>query len=104
LLEDYFKDLQNKLDTVDPLCIYNMDEIGIFFELTNDFTIEVKGKRCIGNITYGKSKERVTVMLTASSDGRLLPPLFIFKAQKPRGKSYKDDPLTGKNYPIFQNC
>lgn len=69
-----------------------MDEIGVFFEMEHDYTIEVKGKKHVGKFSSGKDKERVTVVVTACSDGRLLPPLFIFKASKPRNKTFKDDP------------
>ena len=88
----YFRELQLHIVNKNPLHIYNMDEIGLFFEMQNNFTLEVKGKKHIGQWSSGKDKERVTIMVTACSDGILLPPLFVFKTTEPRNKTFKDDP------------
>lgn len=89
-LNAYFTDLNNTLDTQKPAVVYNMDETAVFFELSSNHTFEVKGKKIVGKFSSGKDKERVTLIITASSTGYLLPPVLIFKASKPRTKTYKD--------------
>jgi len=46
----------------------------------------------LAKITSGKSKERVTIIVNAYDDGRLLPPFSIFKTSKPGNKTFKDVP------------
>lgn len=61
--------------------IFNCDETGLFFRALPDKTLSTKGSKCFG----GKcSKERLTVMLCASSTGEKLKPLVIGTAKKPR--------------------
>ena len=76
-LTSYFKDLKLKMDTLNPKFVYNMDEVRIFFEIEKNHSLEIKGKKTVGKITSGKSKERVTVVMTACSNGTLFPP-FLF--------------------------
>ena len=91
-LESYFKELNEYIEAKKPTKIYNMDEMCVFFELSHDTTLEIKGKKTIETFSTGKDKERVTLIITAASDGTLLPPLLLFKAPKPRSKTFKDHP------------
>jgi len=91
-IKAYFEDLNKTIHTLNPLIIYNMDEVGIVFEPTSNHTLEVKGKKIVGKFSSGKEKERVTLIITAGSDGSLLPPFLIFKAPKPRTARFKDVP------------
>jgi len=91
-LQASFTDLNNTILEKTPTLLYNMDEVGIFFELSRDRTLEIKGKKVVGKFSSGKDKERVTLIITVSSDGYLLPPFLIFKASKPRSKIFKDFP------------
>ena len=100
-LKAYFADLNNTLDTQKPAVIYNMDETSVFFELSRNHTFELKGKKIVGKFSSGKEKVRVTLVITASSTGYLLPPFLIFKVSKPRNKSYKDIPA--KEEVIFRD-
>lgn len=77
----YFTDLSLKMKSLNPKFVYNMDEVGIFFEMETKYTLEIKGKKIVGKITSGKSKERLTLVVTASSNGSLLPPFIIFKVK-----------------------
>ena len=72
-------------EEIKPTHIYNMDEVGVFFELSHNHTLDLKGKKIIGKFSSGKSKERVTVMVTACWDGTLLPPVLIFKTTRAKG-------------------
>jgi len=69
-----------------------MDEVGIFFEMSQNYTLEIKGTKVVGKISTGKDKQRITLIITASAGGFLLPPFLIFKAHKPKGKLDKDYP------------
>lgn len=91
-VESYFKELNEMTDALNKPRVYNMDECCIFFELNRGQTLEVKGKKVVGAFSSGKDKERVTLLITASSDGHLLPPFILFKASKPRNKSFDDHP------------
>lgn len=62
--------------------IFNMDETGLFYKLTTDKMLNVKGEKCSG----GKlSKERITLALCTNMSGtEKLTPLVIGKSAKPR--------------------
>jgi hypothetical protein len=62
--------------------IFNADETGIFFRLTPDRTLKFKGGKCVG----GKlSKDRITVLVCANSDGtEKMKLLVIGKSKNPR--------------------
>ncbi len=64
-----------------PKDVFNADEFGLFFKLMPNKSLVCKGEKCSG----GKlSKERLTVLLCANSDGsEKLPPLVIGKSVKP---------------------
>lgn len=77
--ETRLKELTSKFA---PKNIFNADETGLFYNVLPDRTMAFKGENCHG----GKiSKQRVTVLLCANSDGsEKLPPLTIGKFAKPR--------------------
>ena len=64
-----------------PADIFNMDESGFFFRDTTRDTYHIKGDDCAGG---KRSKERITVVLTASMTGEKLKPLLIGKYERPR--------------------
>lgn len=49
-----------------PRDIFNIDEFGLFYRLTPNYTYKVRGKKFKGG---KKSKERVTILIGANSDG-----------------------------------
>lgn len=55
-------------------------------------TLELKSKKIVGNFSCGKDKQRITLVVTACSNGELLPPFLIFKTAKPRNKTLSDHP------------
>ena len=64
-----------------PEQIFNTDETGLFYRCLPDKTHVFKNEKCTG----GKlSKERLTVLVTASMTGEKLPPLVIGKSANPR--------------------
>ena len=71
--------------------IFNTDETGLFYRCLPDRTHVMKNEKCAG----GKlSKDRLTVLVTASMAGEKLPPLVIGKSANPRCfKNVKKLPL-----------
>ena len=71
--------------------IFNTDETGLFYRCLSDRTHVMKNEKCAG----GKlSKDRLTVLVTASMAGEKLPPLVIGKSANPRCfKNVKKLPL-----------
>ena len=68
----------------------NFDEVALFFEIDQNYTLEVKGKKVIGIRSFGKDKERATVLLTATSDGHIFPPVLIFKSVAKKYQNNED--------------
>lgn len=62
--------------------IFNADETGLFYKLTPDKTLKLKGEKCTG----GKlSKERITVMVAANMSGTAKKKLLVIgKSQRLR--------------------
>jgi hypothetical protein len=79
VVEDYVSTtLPNFLRDYDSKDVFNMDETGLFYKLLPNRTLQFKGERCHGG---KKSKERLTVALTANMDGtEKLKPLVIYDA------------------------
>lgn len=74
--------LRDELEKYEPKDVFNLDETGLFWKLQPNKTMAFKGERC----TAGKkSKDRLTVVVGANTDGsEKLPLLVIGKSAKPR--------------------
>ena len=79
--EDWIKKLPEICEGYEPKDIFNMDETGVFYRAGTRSTFVVKGSDCAGG---KRSKERITVALTASMTGEKLKPLVIAKSRQPR--------------------
>ena len=91
------------LKEFEPENIFNTDETGLFFKCLPDRTHVLKHENCAG----GKmSKERLTVLVSASMMGEKLPLLVIGKSAKPRCfKGVKRLPLEYKsNSKAWMTC
>ena len=65
-----------------PDNVFNADETALFYKMTPNHTLALKGEKCIGG---KKSKERITAMLCCNATGtEKLPPLIIGKYGRPR--------------------
>ena len=62
----------------------NMDETPAFFDMVPLKRIAAKGtKECVVR-TSGREKKHLTVVLSATGDGKMLPPMIIFKRKTDR--------------------
>jgi hypothetical protein len=78
-MEDYFKDLkQMNSKYIDKKVFLNIDEIPIPFDLSSDYTYELKGKKEISVTTHGQNKVRMSLLAAISSNGDVLPPMLVF--------------------------
>ena len=68
----------------DKRFIINMDQTPIFFSMVPNTTLNRVGERSVNVRSSSSSTMRVTVALTVTAAGGLLPPMFVFKA-KPGG-------------------
>ena len=69
------------MEEYSPQDIINCDETGLFFRCLPDRTHVFKNDKCVGG---RHSKERITVMVTASMAGERFPLLVIGKSANPR--------------------
>ena len=61
--------------------IGNMDETPAFFDMVPSKCIEAKGiKECVIRTSGGENKH-LTVVLSATGNGKMLPPMIIFKGK-----------------------
>lgn len=61
--------------------VFNMDQTAIFCTLGSKTTVEFIGKETVPAVCGGNDSWRCTVALTASADGRMHAPHFVFKAE-----------------------
>ena len=59
--------------------IGNADQTPLTFDLPRQTTVAVKGSKTINVSSTGHEKDRFTVMLSCTADGRKLPPYVVFK-------------------------
>lgn len=59
--------------------IGNADQTPVYFEMPYDTTVHKKGEKQVTIRTGGNEKQRCTVMLSITADGRKLPPYVVFK-------------------------
>lgn len=62
--------------------IGNADQTPVWFDAPENVTVEAKGKKSIHVRTTGAERQRCTVMLCITADGRKLPPYVVFKRKR----------------------
>ena len=70
--------LQPLLKVYTPDCIYNADESGLFYKMLPTSTYTLAGTSTTG---YSLPKERFTILLTISMDGKMRTPVIIGRWQ-----------------------
>lgn len=72
--------------------IGNADETPVFFDMPRAYTVNEVGAREVKVRTTGYEKQRVTVMLCITADGRKLPPYIILKRKNmPKNEPFPSD-------------
>ena len=64
--------------------IGNMNETPVFFDMVPLKCIAAKGTKECMVLTLGGEKKHLTVVLSAAGDGKMLPPMIIFKGKTDR--------------------
>ncbi|RWR99058.1 pogo transposable element with KRAB domain-like protein, partial [Dinothrombium tinctorium] len=77
----FINDYKEKNSTND-IIFANMDEVPIWFDMPHCRSYDIKGSKNIKIKTTGNEKLRITVVLTAFSDGRKCIPMIVFKGLK----------------------
>ena len=85
--------------------IVNVDETPCYLENPLTETVDIKGKKQIEIVTYGKEKCRLTAVLGVSASGYKLPPLLILKGKigKKKEKELNNIDIV-KNKKNFVKC
>jgi hypothetical protein len=75
----------------DQRFVINMDQTPIFFSTLPRTTLEPIGSRTVNVRTSTGSTLRVTIAVTVTANGDMLPPLIVFKG-KPKGRISREFP------------
>ena len=65
--------------------ILNMDETPVFFDTVPNKTVDIKGTKTVKVRTTRSEKRHVTLVLTVTASGEMLPPMVIFKGKRTIG-------------------
>jgi hypothetical protein len=63
--------------------IVNMDETPMYFDMLSSKTVSTKGVKEVRVRSCGAEKRRLTVALSCTASGKMLPALAIFKGKRP---------------------
>jgi hypothetical protein len=75
---DYVQDIQSGHNFLLRL-VRTMDETPLYFDMVPNRSLDLKGVRTVRVRTTGADKRHITVVLSCSASGVMLPPLVIFK-------------------------
>jgi hypothetical protein len=85
-VEQYFEEVV-KLLKDDNVVFINYDEVGVFFEMSSDKTLELEGSNHVKLRSSGSDKQRLTLIPCVCSDGNILPPIFIIKSASTKNQN-----------------
>jgi hypothetical protein len=82
-----------------------MDQTPIFFLMTPKTTLQTRGSKTVSVHTSSDSTKRITVAVSVTASGSMLPPLLIFNA-KPNGRVEKElaNFPPGAHYTVQKNA
>lgn len=75
---NYLEVLKTLQEFDDELVFVNFDEVPVFFDLSSDYTYELKGQKDITSLNHARDKTRISVTLGIASNGDVLSPLLTF--------------------------
>lgn len=64
-----------------PIVLFNMDQTAVYWNFGPNTTVEFVGATKVSVKDSGKGVYRATLALSVCSDGRMLPPHFVFKGE-----------------------
>jgi hypothetical protein len=88
----YFEHIDKQIEEKQVALIVNFDETAVFMEVDVKSTVEIKGTRYCGVVTFGKTKERFTAICAIASNGFKFPLIVILKTQS-KDKEKIDKPI-----------
>lgn len=62
--------------------IGNMDKTPMYFDMSDNLTVDKRVTKTISIRTTGAEKRHLAVVLAATADGQMLPPMVIFKGKR----------------------
>ena len=69
---------------VGPGCVYNADQTGLFYtKLPNRLYVPIENRKDYKGAKQMKSKDRITLMICTSADGKNVPLAVVGKSKKP---------------------
>jgi hypothetical protein len=89
----------------DQRFIINMDQTPVFFSMTPKTTLQVRGSKTVSVRASSDSTKRITVAVTVTASGLMLPPYVIFNA-KPNGRVERElaNFPPGAHYAVQKNA
>jgi hypothetical protein len=89
----------------DQRFIINMDQTPVFFSMTPKTTLQVRGSKTVSVQASSDSTKRITVAVTVTASGLMLPPYVIFNA-KPNGRVERElaNFPPGAHYAVQKNA
>jgi hypothetical protein len=81
----FVENVNKKIDKNDYFSVINIDETGLYYDPTINFTLDLKGTRRVEIKTNGREKERITMVIGIDlMDNIKIKPLIIFKGTPER--------------------
>jgi len=77
-IREFYEKLNTLVDKTQPSEIWNMDEVGVYFEPFMSKTLNLKEEKNVGIITLQAHHMRLTFILMISSHGKLAPPALLY--------------------------
>lgn len=68
--------------TNDPTRLFNCDETAFFLSPKNDKVLVKKGEKAVYTFINNDEKECLTTLVTCNADGKVLPPMIIYKYKR----------------------
>ncbi|KAE9355077.1 hypothetical protein PR003_g3034 [Phytophthora rubi] len=79
--DEFNKKVHQRMQELGVSVVYNADQTGVNYEYFPTTTIGNRGQKTVWVKCSGKTKERVTAMLLAGSDGSKKEPFLVFKTR-----------------------
>jgi hypothetical protein len=102
-VSEFFVNIDKQIREKDIALIVNFDETAVFMEIESKSTLELKGGKYNGALSFGKTKERFTAVCAVASNGFKFPLIIILKTQSQNLEKI-DEPTTLSNKKYSKEC